>query len=234
MSEETFGPVAQLSAEFLGTAFLLAAIVGSGAMAESLTHDVGLQLLQNAVATAATLGALIVTFGQISGAHFNPAVTLACRLLGRLDTPTAAGFVAAQLAGAAVGVITANVMFSRAAVEWSSTGRAGAGVALAEGVATFGLLAVIFCSGRFHRLPVVAAAVATYIAGAFAFTSSTSFANPAVTLARTLTDSFAGIAPGSVPAFLAAQVGATVVAVAAVRALLEHRVATPSDSGVPA
>jgi arsenate reductase len=198
VSDEAFGPVAQLTAEFVGTAFLLAAIVGSGAMAESLTTDIGLQLLQNAIATSATLGALIVTFGAISGAHFNPAVTVACRLLGRIDTRTAVSFIAVQLAGAATGVVAANVMFSRAAVEWSNTGRSGGGLALAEGIAT-------------------------YIAGAFAFTSSTSFANPAVTLSRTLTGSFAGIDPASVPAFLAAQIVATVVAVFAVRALLGTR-----------
>ncbi|MEL7156430.1 MAG: aquaporin [Actinomycetota bacterium] len=229
MTTESFGPVAQVTAEFLGTMFLLAAIVGSGAMAASLTDDVGLQLLQNALATAATLGALIVTFGMISGAHFNPAVTVASRLLRRISTGTAAAFVAAQLAGAATGVIVANVMFSRPAVERSATGRAGAGLALGEGVATFGLLAVVFCAGHFHRLPVVAAAVATYIAGAFAFTSSTSFANPAVTMARTLTDSFAGIDPSSVPAFLIAQAIATGVAVVAVRALLSDGV----DAGRP-
>jgi arsenate reductase len=234
VNSDPFPPVAQLTAEFVGTAFLLAAIVGSGAMAESLTDDVGLQLLQNGVATAATLGALIVTFGMISGAHFNPAVTVACRLLGRINTRTTIGFVSAQLVGGAVGVVTANVMFARPAVEWSATGRSGAGLALAEGVATFGLLAVIFCTGHFHRLPVVAAAVATYIAGAFAFTSSTSFANPAVTLARTLTDSFAGIEPTSVPVFLAAQALATITAVAAIRALLQQRAPAPAESSVSA
>ncbi len=234
MSEEAFGPVAQLTAEFLGTAFLLAAIVGSGAMAESLTDDVGLQLLQNAFATAATLGALIVTFGVISGAHFNPAVTVASRLLGRLDNLTTVAFVAAQLAGAATGVVTANVMFSRAAVEWSNTDRSGGSLALAEGVATFGLLAVILCTGHFHRLPVVAAAVATYIAGAFTFTASTGFANPAVTVGRTLTDSFAGIDSASVPAFLTAQAAATVAAVVAVRALLEQRADTTAEPSLPA
>lgn len=213
----------RVAAELLGTAFLLAAIVGSGAMAESLTDDVGLQLLQNAVATAAVLTALIVTFGAISGAHLNPAVTLANRLLGRVDTATAAAYVASQTVGAVLGVMVANVMFERAPVEWSTTDRAGAALATAEGVATLGLLLVIFCTAHAHRIPVVAVAVGAYIAGAFAFTSSTSFANPAVTLGRILTDSFAGIAPSSAPAFVAAQLLATVAAVGLITVLLPAR-----------
>ncbi len=200
-------------AEFLGTAFLLAAIVGSGAMAQSLTDDVGLQLLQNAFATSMALGALIITFGATSGAHFNPAVTLASRMLHRMSTRASLIYLGAQITGAVTGVIVANVMFERSAVEWSNTGRTGWSMFLAEGVATFGLVLVILLVARSHSLPVVAAAVAAYIGGAFVFTSSTSFANPAVTLARTLTDSFAGIDPAGVPAFLGAQVLATVVAV---------------------
>lgn len=225
--------VGRCVAELVGTAFLLAAIVGSGAMAQSLTDDVGLQLLQNAVATAATLGALILTVGPISGAHLNPAVTLAARVLGHLDTRTATAYTVAQVVGGAVGVVTANLMFGGPSVEWSATGRDGGGLVLAEGIATLGLLAVIFVGSRHHPPPVVAASVAAYIAGAFAFTSSTSFANPAVTLARTLTDTFAGIAPSSVPAFLLAQVLATGAAVILLRPVLDHRAAPTVEAGVP-
>ncbi len=222
----------RLAAELVGTAFLLIAIVGSGAMAETLTGDVGLQLLQNSVATAATLGALIVTLGPISGAHLNPAVTLTARLLGHIGTRAAIGYAAAQVVGAAVGVVAANLMFDLTAVDWSATGRGGGGLVLAEGIATFGLIAVVFLGSRFHPPPVVAASVAAYIVGAFAFTSSTSFANPAVTTARTLTDTFAGIDPSSVPAFLCAQLLGTVAAVALMRPVLEHE-AAPVDSALP-
>ncbi|MEM9382147.1 MAG: MIP/aquaporin family protein [Planctomycetota bacterium] len=208
-----------LTAEFVGTAFLLAAVVGSGIMAESLSTDVGLQLLQNAFATAGVLTALILALQDASGAHFNPAVTLAARLFGELDTRTALGYVAAQVAGGAVGVIAANLMFDLSPIEISTKGRDGFHLVFAEGVATLGLLLVIHGVVRSGRPTMAAFSVGGYIAGAYYFTSSTSFANPAVTIARTLSDTFAGIAPASVPAFLVAQVVGTLLAVATISIL---------------
>jgi len=211
--------VRSLLAEFVGTAFLLAAIVGSGIMAETLTDDVGLQLLQNAFATAAVLVALILALGSASGAHFNPAVTLADRILGGIDTPTALAYVVVQVAGAVTGVVLANAMFALPLIEWSTKDRSAGHLVLAEGVATFGLVLVIFGVVRAGRGSVVAFAVGGYIAGAYYFTSSTSFANPAVTLARTLSNTFAGIDPASVPAFIAVELVAVVVVVAVIRVI---------------
>ncbi|MEM1447904.1 MAG: MIP/aquaporin family protein [Planctomycetota bacterium] len=208
-----------ITAEFVGTAFLLAAVVGSGIMAERLSTDVGLQLLQNAFATAGILTALILALQDASGAHFNPAVTLAARLFGELDTRTALGYVAAQIAGGAVGVMAANVMFDLSPIEISTKARDGLPLAFAEGVATLGLLVVIYGVVRSGRPAMAAFSVGGYIAGAYYFTSSTSFANPAVTLSRTLSDTFAGIAPASVPAFLVAQVVGALVAVATISIL---------------
>lgn len=208
-------------AEFAGTAFLLAAIVGSGEMAQTLTDDVGLQLLQNALAVGAALAALIVTLGPISGAHFNPVVTLANRALGRTDRRSAALFVGAQMAGAMTGTITANAMFDRSPIEWSTTDRGDARLVGAELVATFGLLGVAFIADHFHPLPVVAATVAGYVTAAFAFTASTCFANPAVTVGRTLTDSFAGIDPAAVPGFLGAQLVALPLALLVLRRVMD-------------
>lgn len=211
--------VRRLTGEFIGTAFLLAAVVGSGIMAESLTDDVGLQLLQNAFATAGTLVALILAFGSVSGAHFNPAVTITDRAFGGIDTPTAVWYVGAQTAGAIVGVMIANLMFDLDAVNWSTKDRSSINLVLAEGVATLGLLLVIFGVVRSGRSSTVAFAVGGYIAAAYYFTSSTSFANPAVTVARMFSDTFAGIEPASVPAFIAAQLVAVVVAIALIRIL---------------
>ncbi|MEM6568931.1 MAG: MIP/aquaporin family protein [Planctomycetota bacterium] len=208
-----------ITAEFVGTAFLLAAVVGSGIMAERLSTDVGLQLLQNAFATAGILTALILALQDASGAHFNPAVTLAARLFGELDTRTALGYVAAQIAGGAVGVMAANVMFDLSPIEISTKARDGLPLAFAEGVATLGLLVVIYGVVRSGRPAMAAFSVGGYIAGAYYFTSSTSFANPAVTLSRALSDTFAGIAPASVPAFLVAQVVGALVAVATISIL---------------
>lgn len=204
------------TAEFVGTAFLLAAIVGSGIMAERLSEDVGLQLLQNAFAIAAVLTALILALQHASGAHFNPAVTLAARLFGETDDRTAVGYVVAQLSGAVVGVATANVMFELPPIELSDQDRSGLHLAFSEGVATFGLLLVIYGVVRRGQPMLAAFSVGGYIAGAIYFTSSTAFANPAVTVARMFTDTFTGIAPGSVLPFLVAQVIATVVAVAVI------------------
>lgn len=208
-----------LIAEFVGTGFLLAGVVGSGIMAERLTDDVGLQLFQNAFATAGVLVALILAFGAVSGAHFNPAVTLAARLFGQLDTPTALAYVVAQLSGGIVGVMVANLMFDLNAVHWSTKDRSSANLVFAEVVATLGLLLVIHGVVRSGRADAAPYAVGGYIAGAYYFTSSTSFANPAVSVARTMSDTFAGIEPASAPAFIAAQVVGAVIAVALIRAI---------------
>jgi glycerol uptake facilitator-like aquaporin len=204
--------VRRLTAEFTGTAFLVAGVIGSGIMAERLSDDPGLQLLQNTAATAGVLVALILALGSASGAHFNPAVTLVDRVFGGIDTPTALGYVVAQIAGAIVGAIAANVMFALPVVEWSTTERSAGHLWFAEGVATLGLLVVIFGVVRSGRSAVAAFAVGGYIAGAYYFTSSTSFANPAVTIGRAFSDTFAGIEPASVPMFVVAQLAGAVVA----------------------
>lgn len=209
--------LAKLLAEFIGTAFLLAAVVGSGIMAENLTDDVGLQLLQNAFATALVLAALILAFVGVSGAHFNPAVTLTERALGGMDTGTAAAYLVAQFSGAIAGAVMANVMFDLPAVAWSLKDRSAGHMVFAEGIATLGLLLIIFGTVRRGKPSTVAFAVGGYIGGAYYFTSSTSFANPAVTVARMFSDTFAGIAPASAPAFLGVQVAAVVAAVALIR-----------------
>jgi arsenate reductase len=219
---------AKLAAEFVGTAFLLAAVVGSGIMAETLTDDVGLQLLQNAFATAGVLTALILALGPASGAHLNPVVTLADRVFGGIDTSTAVAYVGAQIAGGISGVVAANLMFDLPAVEWSTRDRSDANLLLAEVIATLGLLLVIFGVVRSGRSSVAAFSVGGYIAGAYYFTSSTSFANPAVTVARTLSDTFAGIEPASAPGFLAAQLVGTVVAVGLIR-LIYPRIGEVAD-----
>jgi len=202
----------RLLAEFLGTALLVTAVVGSGIMATTLSpDDVGLQLLENSVATAFALGALILTFGPVSGAHFNPVVSAADWFLGRrsrtgLTGADLAGYVLAQIAGAILGSILANLMFALNAVTFSHKERAAGHLRLGEIVATAGLLLLIFALARSGRSAAAPAAVGAYIGAAYWFTSSTSFANPAVTIGRAFTDTFAGIAPASVPGFVIAQV----------------------------
>ncbi len=218
----------KLTAEFVGTAFLLAGVVGSGIMAENLTDDVGLQLLQNTLATAGVLLALILALGPASGAHFNPAVTLTERLLGGIDTPTALGYVAAQVAGGIVGVMAANVMFDLSVVNWSTKDRSSGNLVFAEGVATLGLLLVIYGVVRSGRSNMAAFSVSGYIAGAYYFTSSTSFANPAVTIARTFSDTFAGIEPASAPMFIVAQFVAVAVGVVLIKVIYPVAKADPS------
>jgi glycerol uptake facilitator-like aquaporin len=193
-----------VAGEFIGTALLLAAVVGSGIMGERLAGgNVAVALLANALATGAALVALIVTFGPISGAHFNPLVTLVT-LRGRGTSGTVTAFVAAQVAGAAAGVLLAHAMFEAPLVAWSTHARSGFAQVLSEAVATFGLVGVIVSGSR--RSPAtVPFAVAAYIVAAYWFTASTSFANPAVTLARALTDTFAGIRPADVPWFIVGQ-----------------------------
>jgi len=200
-------------AEWLGTAFLLAAVVGSGIMAAKLSGgNVALALLCNTIATGAILVALILTFAAMSGAHFNPAVTLAFALRGETAWRDAAIYIAAQITGAIIGVWVAHLMFELPLLQLSLTQRSGAGQWLAEAVATFGLLLTIF--GVASRTPAaVPYAVGLYITSAYWFTASTSFANPAVTIARSLSDTFAGIAPQGVPAFIAAQIAGALLAV---------------------
>jgi len=195
----------RITAEAVGTAMLLAAVVGSGIMADRLSGgNDAIALLANAVATAAALVALILTFGPISGAHFNPAVSIADASQGGLRWGEVPAYVAAQLCGAVLGVWIAHAMFGERLFMLSLHARSGAAQAASEFVATFGLLSVIWgCSRR--RSDAVPFAVAAYIAAAYWFTASTSFANPAVTIARALTDTFAGIRPADVPAFILAQ-----------------------------
>jgi glycerol uptake facilitator-like aquaporin len=203
-----------LVAEFVGTAMLLVAVVGSGIMAQRLSGgNVGLALLANAVATSGALIALILTFGPVSGAHFNPVVTLADASRGGLSWRHVPGYVLAQFAGAIAGVATANLMFALPVFTASGHVRDGSGLFVSEIVATFGLLAVIWGVGK-SRPGAAPYAVAAYIVGAYWFTPSTSFANPAVTLARSLTDTFAGIRPSDVMLFILAQsIGAVLATV---------------------
>jgi glycerol uptake facilitator-like aquaporin len=192
-------------AEVLGTSFLLAAVVGSGIMAERLAGaDVALALLANTVTTGAALLALILTFGPVSGAHFNPIVSLSSLLARELNWKVFAFYGCAQIAGAVVGVMLANTMFSLPVISFSHHARGGVEQLLSEFVASFGLVMVIAGVAR-RGWNVVALAVAAYISAAYWFTPSTSFANPAVTIARSLTDTFTGIAPSNVPGFLLAQ-----------------------------
>lgn len=194
----------KLVAEALGTALLVAAVVGSGIMAQRLTGDRALALLANTTATGGALVAILLVFGPISGAHLNPVVTL-CMVAMKAQHPrSAVGYIAAQLVGGITGAILANAMFELPLVSWSATTRAGAAQLLSEGVATFGLIGVVIAVGR-TRAALTPFAVAAYIMAAYWFTASTSFANPAVTIARAFSDSFAGIRPADVGAFLVAQ-----------------------------
>ena len=210
-------------AEAVGTGLLVLAVVGSGIAASRLSDDVGLQLLINAVATAGALVAIILALGPVSGAHLNPAVTLADRVAGDLGTAEAGVYCLAQVVGGAAGAVLANLMYSLPAVELSATARGSGALWLSEVVATFGLLLVIIGVARSARPWAAPYAVAAYIGGAYFFTSSTSFANPAVTLARTLSDTFAGIRPASAPAFVAAQLVGAALAIGLGRYLFQHK-----------
>src|SRR5215469_9873791 len=195
----------RIAAEFFGTAFLLAAVVGSGIMGERLAGgNVAIALLANTLATGAMLVTLILTFGPISGAHFNPVVTLADASQGGLAWREVPGYLAAQLAGAFTGVASAHLMFGEAVFSASHHARSGGAQLFSEFVATFGLLCVIWGCARL-RSSAVPFAVGAYITGAYWFTSSTSFANPALTLARSASDTFAGIRPEDAPGFIVAQ-----------------------------
>jgi len=217
-----------LLAELLGSAFLAATVVGSGIMAQRLTDDEGLQLLENSLVTGAALVALILALGPVSAA-FNPVVTLVERLLGALTTRAAALLVSVQVVGCALGVVLANLMFDLPAVELSAHERTGSHLLLGEVVATFGLVLVVFGVLRSGSRQHVAYAVGGYISAAYWFTSSTSFANPAITLARSLTDTFAGIAPASVAPFVLAQLVGGLLALGAVLVLYPHARAVAHD-----
>jgi glycerol uptake facilitator-like aquaporin len=214
-------PARRATAELVGTAALVTVVVGSGIQATELTHDVALQLLANSLATVFGLGVLIALFGPVSGAHFNPVVTLAEWWTARRGGPgvtlrEAALYIPAQIAGAIGGAVLADAMFGKALVKFSGHDRSAGHLLLGEAVATAGLILLIFGLARTNRLHVAAVAVASYIGAAYWFTSSTSFANPAVTIGRTFTDTFAGIAPGSLTGFIAAQLAGAVVGLALV------------------
>jgi glycerol uptake facilitator-like aquaporin len=211
----------RLAAEAIGTGLLLVAIVGSGIMGDRLSGgNIGLALLANSLATGAALVVLILTFGPISGAHFNPVVTAAEAMAGRLTgMAVVTTYIAAQVGGGVLGVATAHMMFGEPAFVVSQHARAGWAQIFSEGVATFGLLSVIASCAR-TRAAIVPFAVGAYITGAYWFTSSTSFANPAVTLARALTNTFTGIRPTDVPGFIGAQLAGAALAVACWRWLL--------------
>jgi glycerol uptake facilitator-like aquaporin len=203
---------ARLTAEFLGSAFLVAGVIGSGIMGEQLAGgNVAIALLANTIATGAALVALILTFGPISGAHFNPAVTLADAIEHGIPWPEAAAYMLVQFAGGIAGAIIAHLMFGLRWYTLSSHSRHGWALVLSEFVATFGLLSVIWGCSRL-RAGAVPFAVATYITAAYWFTASTSFANPAVTIARSLSDTFAGIKLSDVPPFIAAQLAGALAA----------------------
>ncbi len=213
----------RLAAEALGTAFLIIAVIGSGIMASQLSpSDVGLQLLENAAATAGALIGLILMFGAVSGAHFNPVVTLTDRLLGTTTNRDTALYVVAQVVGGCIGAMVANLMFELPAIELSTKDRSSPALWLSEVVATVGLLLVIQGCVRTGRARAVPFAVGLWIGAAYWFTSSTSFANPAVTIARTLSDTFAGIAPASTPMFIVMQLVGAVVAFGLIRLFYPH------------
>jgi glycerol uptake facilitator-like aquaporin len=210
----------QALAEFLGSAGLVMVVIGSGIAAQRLSpHDTGLELLENAVATGVGLVALILALGPASGAHFNPVVTLVDRLYGGVTNRQVAAYLPAQLAGGVVGAVLANLMFSLDAVSISTHDRSSGGLWLSEALATFGLIVLIFGLVRSGRTSLAPFAVGAYITGAYWWSSSTSFANPMIDVARMLSDTFAGIAPSSVPMFVVMQVVGGAVAAAVVYVL---------------
>lgn len=226
--------IRRAAAECIGTGALVAVVVGSGIQAASLTQDAGVQLLANALATVFGLGVLVALLGPVSGAHFNPVVTLAAWWTGRPGPPPreVAAYVAAQVAGAVGGAVLADAMFGQPLVRWSGHDRSAGHLWLGEVVATAGLVLLVVGLGRTGRQRTAPVAVAAYVGAAYWFTSSTGFANPAVTVGRAFSDSFAGIAPGSVPAFVAAQLAGAVAGLALASALFGRP--TPRPAPVPA
>ncbi len=230
----------RLLAEYLGSAFLAAVVVGSGIAAQELSPgNTGLELLENAVVTGAGLFALILMFASVSGAHFNPVVSLVDAFFGGISWRDVAGYIPAQIAGCVTGAIAANIMFSLPVVSLSTHHRASGPHLLSELIATVGLLLVIFSLARTERSSVAPGAVAAYITAAYFFCSSTSFANPAITIGRMLSNSFAGIAPASAPGFILAQLIGAAVAVVVIRGLFpgldaseaEHLFTPASEGG---
>jgi glycerol uptake facilitator-like aquaporin len=212
----------RLAAEALGTGLLIVAVIGSGIMATDLSTDAGLQLLENAAATAAALIGLILMFGAVSGAHFNPVVTLTDRALGTTTTRDTGLYVMAQVLGGCMGAVVANLMFELPAIELSTRTRSSPALWLSEVVATVTLLLLINGCVRTGRAKAIPFAVGAWIGGAYWFTSSTSFANPAVTIARTLSDTFAGIAPSSAPMFILMQLIGAGLAFVLIRFFYPH------------
>jgi glycerol uptake facilitator-like aquaporin len=232
MSDVTSAPAPlwrRLTAEFLGSAFLAAVVIGSGIAAQRLSPgQTGLALLENAAATAAGLFAIILMFGPVSGGHFNPVVSFVDAAFGGLSWRDAAAYLPAQVAGCTAGAVIANVMFALPAVSISAKHRATPAHFLSEIIATLGLLLVIFALARSGRSRSAPAAVGAYIGAAYWFTSSTSFANPAITVGRMFSDTFAGIAPSSVPAFIGAQIVGGALAVGVIKALYPD--VSPADA----
>ncbi len=232
----------RLAAEFLGSAFLAAVVIGSGIAAQRLSpSDTGLELLENSAATAAGLFAIILMFGPVSGAHFNPVVSLADAALGGISWRDALAYLPAQVAGCVTGAVAANLMFAEATVSISAKHRASGAHALSEVIATAGLLLVIFALARTGRASTAPAAVGAYIGAAYWFTASTSFANPAITVGRMFSGTFAGIAPSSAPVFIAAQLGGGIAGVLLIRflypSLTPAQAASavfPHEGGIPA
>jgi glycerol uptake facilitator-like aquaporin len=219
----------RLLAEMLGSAFLAALVIGSGIAAQTLSPgDVGLQLFENAAATAAGLFTVILMFGPVSGGHFNPVVSLADASLGGICWRDVLAYMPAQVAGCILGAITANGMFSLAAISISTHHRASGAHLFSEVIATSGLLLVIFSLARTRRASTAPAAVGAYIGAAYFFTSSTSFANPAISVGRMFSNTFAGIAPASVPGFIVAQLVGGACAIIAIRALYPDT--TPAEA----
>jgi glycerol uptake facilitator-like aquaporin len=226
----TSPPLARrLLAELLGSAFLAALVIGSGIAAQTLSPgDTGLQLFENAAATAAGLATIVLMFGPVSGAHFNPVVSLADSSFGGIAGRDALAYIPAQIVGCVLGAVTANGMFALAAVSISTHHRASPAHLFSEVIATGGLLLVIFSLARTRRASVAPAAVGAYIGAAYFFTSSASFANPAISIGRIFSNTFAGIAPGSVPGFIVAQLVGCLCAVLLVRVLYPD--VTPAEA----
>lgn len=223
----------RLTAELIGSAFLAAVVIGSGIAAQRLSAgDVGLELLENAAATAAGLYAIILMFGPVSGGHFNPVVSFAEAAFGGLRWREAAAYLPVQVAGCIAGAVAANVMFAGAAVSISGKDRASGAHFVSEVIATAGLILVIFALARTGRSHTAPAAVGAYIGAAYFFTSSTSFANPAITIGRMFSDTFAGIAPASAPLFIAAQAVGGALAVAVVKMLYPRLTAAEAAGAV--
>jgi glycerol uptake facilitator-like aquaporin len=219
----------RLAAEFLGSAFLAAVVIGSGIAAQRLSPgQTGLELLENAAATAAGLFAIILMFGPVSGGHFNPVVSFVDAFFGGLSWRDAAAYLPAQVAGCIAGAVAANLMFALPAVSISAKHRASPAHFLSEIIATLGLMLVIFALVRSGRAGAAPAAVGAYIGAAYFFTSSTSFANPAITIGRMFSNTFAGIAPSSVPSFIGAQIVGGIVAVGVIKALYPE--VTPAEA----